>query len=278
MHLHNVDDVLVFQPLHSETRNHSDCAPEFWTCSGWRQPPWRITDLRRLRADCVHAKIAELHAGGQLQIWAKKHQDAVATKFLLQWPSGLAIFRSIVVRLTLAWSAKPAVARPLVKLLSSRQLLYCLFIKRLSFRHLDHLVFHLERHRDGKNSWAAVVSSYFHHFPSKLRFCSFTWTNTDCIHQHSKTIHNMRWLVIFIIKSRSCDATDAKFIAGRHRTILVEEILWWLFVILEETLIKGTCYTKNIKTNPVCKFVTCRLSGVSSRFVPLEVNGVHVLS
>ena len=41
--------------------------------------------------------------------------------------------------------------------------------------------------------------------------------------------------------------------------------------------VEGTCYTTNVKASPACKFVTCRLSGVSSRFVTLvtlEVYGV----
>ena len=68
MHLHSSGGVLASQPLHSGKWNHSDCAPgrTFWTGSGWRQPPWGITDLRRLRPDCVHAKVSDLHAGGQL--------------------------------------------------------------------------------------------------------------------------------------------------------------------------------------------------------------------
>ena len=139
--------------------------------------------------------------------------------------------------------------------MSSGQLLHLLF-RRLSFRH-DHLALHLASQREEQLS----CSCLFLFLSKKLRFCCFTQTNTDCVQQHSKTIHNMMWPVIFVIKSRSCEATDAKFIAGRHRTIQVE----------------GTCYTTNVKASPICKFVTCRLSGVSSRFVTLvtlEVYGV----
>ena len=164
MHLHNVDDVLVFQPLHSETRNHSDCAPEFWTCSGWRQPPWRITDLRRLRADCVHAKIAELHAGGQLPGFEQKNIE-MQTKYVFPTTFFLRVSGK-------KWFSRPlwsACHSCLQRQTSSGKALgatchpgnFCIFSSDVWVFDTWTILRFTLHHRE-KNSWAAVVSSYFY--------------------------------------------------------------------------------------------------------------------